>query len=116
MSRELNQQEIERITESIAAGRKIEAIKRYREASGEGLKEAKEFIEALTTRLKQADPERFGHVREATGCGSAAAILILLATSAVYILSCLAHSAAVSVATFDRSGGIHPNHFRHDSK
>ena len=86
MSRELNQKEIERITESIAAGRKIEAIKQYREASGEGLKEAKEFIEALTSRLKQEDPEQFGHVREATGCGSAAAVLMLLGTAAVCIL------------------------------
>ena len=36
----------------IRSGRKIEAIKRYREATGLGLKEAKEAVEAFERRLR----------------------------------------------------------------
>lgn len=35
------------IVELVRKGRKIEAIKRYREETGVGLREAKEFIESL---------------------------------------------------------------------
>lgn len=36
----------------IRAGRKIEAIKRWRESTGQGLLEAKQAIEALERRLR----------------------------------------------------------------
>ena len=38
------------IVEAAQAGRKIEAIKLYRQSSGVGLKEAKDFVEALQRR------------------------------------------------------------------
>lgn len=38
------------ILELVRKGRKIEAIKRYREEMGVGLREAKKFIESLDTR------------------------------------------------------------------
>jgi hypothetical protein len=38
------------VVESIQAGKKIEAIKRYRQETGAGLKEAKEFIEEVQRR------------------------------------------------------------------
>lgn len=37
----------------LRAGRKIEAIKNYREETGAGLKEAKEAVEAIQERLHQ---------------------------------------------------------------
>ena len=40
--------EVERL---VRAGRKIEAIKAYRESTGVGLREAKEAVEALERRL-----------------------------------------------------------------
>lgn len=45
-----SQAELE-IAELVSTGRKIEAIKRYRELTGMGLKEAKEAVEALETDL-----------------------------------------------------------------
>jgi ribosomal protein L7/L12 len=36
-----------RVLEAIRAGKKIEAIKRYREASGADLKEAKDYVERI---------------------------------------------------------------------
>lgn len=38
------------VVEAIRAGDKIEAIKRYRQATGAGLKESKEFVEELQRR------------------------------------------------------------------
>jgi ribosomal protein L7/L12 len=38
------------VVEAVRAGKKIQAIKRYREATGVGLKEAKDFVEELQRR------------------------------------------------------------------
>jgi hypothetical protein len=43
------------VVESIRAGNKIEAIKRYREATGAGLKESKEFVEEVQRRFGFVD-------------------------------------------------------------
>jgi hypothetical protein len=45
--------------DALLKGRKIEAIKIYRDATGEGLKEAKEFIEGLTATLREKHPDKF---------------------------------------------------------
>jgi len=67
----------ERICEALFEGRKIEAIKLYREMAGGGLKEAKEFIDALEARLKREQPDRFKKPEpSSSGCTG---ILILLA-------------------------------------
>ena len=47
------------IQADLFAGRKIQAIKTYREASGLGLKEAKDAMEAYEARLRQEHPDRF---------------------------------------------------------
>jgi len=41
----------ERVRELMRARRKIEAIKAYREATGAGLKDSKEFVEELDRRM-----------------------------------------------------------------
>jgi large subunit ribosomal protein L7/L12 len=41
------------IEASLRAGNRIEAIRRYRELNGTGLKEAKDAVEALEARLKR---------------------------------------------------------------
>lgn len=66
---------VEEITEQLAGGRKIEAIKTYRQATGRGLKEAKDFIDQLIPRLVEQDPERFAKASGA-GCQTAAVLLI----------------------------------------
>ena len=60
MPADLPDSEIDAIKQLIFAGRKIEAIKEYRQATGTDLKHAKDVIEALTDRLRQESPEKFG--------------------------------------------------------
>jgi len=83
------------VTTLLLAGNKIEAIKRYREATGLGLKEAKEAVDALAAQLSpgpraSADapgvlapvverPRRFGI--------AGIAVLLVLAAVAAYLLA-----------------------------
>ncbi len=46
--KKLNSEQLEAMTDALEGGRKIEAIKIYREATGEGLKDSKEFVEHLS--------------------------------------------------------------------
>jgi hypothetical protein len=61
------------VTEEIKAalfhGRKIDAIKLYRQVSGQGLKEAKDFVETLEEELRVSDPTRFVAGPRGKGCG-----------------------------------------------
>lgn len=75
------------VTALLLSGNKIEAIKRYREATGLGLKEAKDAVEALAAQLPAAAaqpqvverPRRFGL--------AGVAVLVALAAAAAYILT-----------------------------
>jgi len=60
--------EVEKIKAAIFAGNKIEAIKLFREHTGKGLAEAKEFIENLTTELQANESEKFKASTNAKGC------------------------------------------------
>lgn len=73
------------IVDAIYAGRKIEAIKLHREATGQGLKESKDFIEALTAQLREEDPEKVPPPK--SGCGAAALLLSTLAVAAWRLLA-----------------------------
>ena len=57
----------------LSGGRKIQAIKVYREATGVGLKEAKDAMEAYYEKLRAEAPDRFP---EQAKSGCAGAILI----------------------------------------
>ena len=61
------------ILDAITQGRKVGAIKLYRESTGCDLKEAKDFIEALTEQLREENPEAFA----APKSGCAGAVLLL---------------------------------------
>ena len=83
MDERLSQQSIEAIEQAIADGSKIEAIKIYREASGRGLKESKEFIEDLIPTLKEHDPEKYSKVSHSAispkkGCASVLVVCLFL--------------------------------------
>ncbi len=71
MSDQPTPEECQRIADALAAGRKIEAIKTYREATGKGLKEAKDFIDALIAVQTGKDPEAYDRATK-SGCGTAA--------------------------------------------
>jgi hypothetical protein len=47
------------IADALRAGNKIEAVKLHREATGSGLKEAKDEIEAIEAGLRARYPDRF---------------------------------------------------------
>ncbi|MCH5373408.1 MAG: ribosomal protein L7/L12 [Planctomycetes bacterium] len=78
MSSDIPDDSKQQIAEAIFAERKIEAIKLYRDATGQGLAEAKEFIEKLTDELREKSPERFKPLSSgsADGCGSSALIFL----------------------------------------
>jgi hypothetical protein len=69
-SAQLNQHDAELVA-FLRGGRKIEAIKLHREATGSGLKEAKDYVEALAAQHG---------IPQAKGCGAAALVLVLLLT------------------------------------
>jgi ribosomal protein L7/L12 len=69
---------VQNIQAAIFAGRKIEAIKLHRMATGMGLKESKDFIEALQAELRRTEPDRFT-AAPAKGCGTTALCLLLVA-------------------------------------
>ncbi len=96
MSRDLSQETIDSIIAALLAGSKIEAIKIHRAATGYGLKESKDFIEALIPRLIQEDPEKYGglmQMENAGGCSSSAAVMLIAisgmvvaAATAIFVL------------------------------
>jgi len=91
MADKLSNEQIEQITAALGGGRKIDAIKIYREATGKGLKEANDFIDALIPKLKERDPEKYSHLgTRGAGCGSAILLGIGLASVLVWIVESIA--------------------------
>ena len=64
----------QQILNALIAGRKIEAIKLYREATGKGLKEAKDFIDRLVEELAERQPELLENHQ--SGCLPVIALMI----------------------------------------
>ena len=56
------------IKEALYEGRKIEAIKIYRDQTGAGLADAKQFIEDLADELYAGEPEKFKSAPKTGGC------------------------------------------------
>ena len=83
MADQPTREQVDEITEAIAQGKKIEAIKIYRKATGEGLREAKEFVETLTGYLQLQDPERFSKAKSRSGC-SGVLLFGLIVTAAAF--------------------------------
>jgi hypothetical protein len=82
MPTEPTAEEVDAIAEALAAGRKIEAIKIYRQATGQGLKEAKEFVDVLSAKLKERDPDKYAKLSSG-GCASMLVFLLVLTMGAV---------------------------------
>lgn len=72
---------------ALAAGRKIEAIKIYRDATGVGLKEAKEFVDALVVELREKDPEKYAKLSQGAGCASMILFLLVLPVVSVLLIT-----------------------------
>jgi hypothetical protein len=70
------------MTELLFIGHKINAIKIYRGATGAGLKESKDFVDALEASLQQTMPEKFNIIQYA-GPPASFVITILVGILAV---------------------------------
>jgi ribosomal protein L7/L12 len=74
----LSDSDVQQIQAAVFAGDKIGAIKLHRTASGFGLKESKDFIEALEAELRRTEPTKFT-AAPAKGCvGAVLCILVFL--------------------------------------
>ncbi len=76
----------QKLAEALYAGRKIEAIKELREASGLGLAESKGIIDRLEAELRVLHPERFTAPPAAKGCSPAALVVALVILAALIFL------------------------------
>lgn len=84
MPRPISDEAMNSLTEALLQGRKIEAIKIYREFTGLGLKESKDEIEALEISLRAKFPDKFAAVPKGKGCFGAAVMLMVGATAVSY--------------------------------
>lgn len=83
MPKPIQEEDLTAIAESLYAGRKIEAIKRYRECAGVGLAEAKVSVEKIEADLRAAAPEKF-RAPAARGCGTASVVLIAVTIGGIW--------------------------------
>jgi len=84
MNTPLPDDKIAALRELLFAGRKIEAIKLYREMTGLGLKEAKEAVEGLESSLRKEMPDRFKTPPAKGGCLGAAAVVGVCVATGLY--------------------------------
>ncbi|OGV65814.1 MAG: hypothetical protein A2283_07750 [Lentisphaerae bacterium RIFOXYA12_FULL_48_11] len=82
----------QKIANCLYAGRKIEAIKLYRDHTGKGLKESKDFIEALEAKLLSKEPEKFTAPPASNGKGCLMSGFIVLAVFIFLIIILFARS------------------------
>ena len=82
----LNREQIERIEEELNAENKIEAIKIFRDFTGQGLKESKDNIENHIKNLIERDPEKFGHLLSQGRSGCLGIVALFLSSVPVIFL------------------------------
>jgi hypothetical protein len=68
MSHPISEDQLATLSEYITRGRKIDAIKLYREMTGFGLKEAKDAVEELERTLRTSSPGSFVESPQGKGC------------------------------------------------
>lgn len=83
MSDSLTEQQWMEIEDYLYNGRKIEAIKIFREYTGLGLKDAKEVLDQHETELRKKRPDRF---KKSGGCGTVVAVILVGVLSIVAAL------------------------------
>jgi ribosomal protein L7/L12 len=76
----MDQDDKAKLAEMIMSGRKIEAIKFYREATGEGLKEAKDDVERLEKEMRAKYPDEFPEKK-----GGCVGVILLLAAGLIAV-------------------------------
>ena len=76
----LTDAQLNAIADALRAGNKIQAVKLYRQATGLGLKESKDEIEAIQDRLREKFPDQFPAKGQGKGGGCLGLIVVVLAT------------------------------------
>jgi hypothetical protein len=82
MDGQLSDLQKEQLTQAIFQGRKIEAIKVYRDVTGQGLAESKAAVEQLEAHLRQTKPDLFQVASGKSGCASAVMAAVVLGAAA----------------------------------
>lgn len=85
MPHDINDEQWQEIESHLFAGRKIQAIKLFREHTGEGLKDAKEVLEEHEAKLRDEFPDKFEH-EEGSGCMVRVGVFMLTALVGIYCL------------------------------
>ena len=80
----LTEKQLDDISQSIIQGRKIDAIKAFREATGLGLKDAKDEVEKITRDLAKEHPELLKN--QSKGCAGVIALGLILGYATVEIV------------------------------
>ena len=75
MHENLTESKLHEIQNCLFERSKIQAIKLYKEATGEGLKESKEAVERLDEELKSKSPELYKVGPASSGCMSVLALI-----------------------------------------
>ena len=78
MPQELNDQQWQEIEEHLFAGRKIQAIKLFREYAGVDLKAAKDTLDEHEAELRKQSPEKFKFAAKSGCVGSFAVFLVFV--------------------------------------
>lgn len=78
----LSDAQLNAIADALRAGQKIEAIKLHRTATGLGLKESKDEIEAIEADLRAKFPDQFPARAQGKGCLGLVAVLLVTGASA----------------------------------
>lgn len=73
----------QQVYDALYTGNKIDAIRLWRQISGKGLKESKDFIDELERDLRAESPEKFTAAPRKLGC---AGVLALLAIAVAVII------------------------------
>ena len=84
MTPEIPAEKMAALSDALLAGKKIQAIKLYRDLTGEGLKESKDAIEELEQSLRASHPEKFAKGKSGGGEGCLGAAAMLCAGGVVF--------------------------------
>jgi len=87
MNTEIPKEKLAVIQQALFQGRKIEAIKLYRECLGTGLAEAKTAVDKLELELRSQSPEKFAAKPAGKGCLGIILAVCALAIVAVLLLA-----------------------------
>lgn len=83
MDNPIPEEKLTPIRDALYRGELIAAIKLHRDATGSGLKEAKEAVEKLDAELRASSPDKFTSLPRRAGCFAMIVVLGVLSLGAI---------------------------------